>query len=220
MRLRVSRPSAFPALLLTSVLQSSACSPAPPAGAAGCAAGFLGSDASPPEFQIIALQAGDIISTVDDGGTVEMLLPPQGGRVIFVGVRATNIDGCGLQLTAALRDESNGEVRPDSRTIDLLVEDGGWGASGTGAVSTAISNFSNIPVCPNEWSATNIYGNRYGLEVTVQDREGRELTHKIVVTPECGQPANLAECLCICKAGYVLGQSCDDAGSDDAGDGA
>ena len=29
------------------------------------------------------------------------------------------------------------------------------------------------------------------------------------MTPECGQPENLAECLCICKGGYVLGESCD-----------
>jgi len=192
----------------------SACSHAPPAGASGCTVGFLGDPAGSPRLEIIALKAGDIIAPIDDGGTVEMILPPQGGRVLFVGVRATNVDGCGLQLTGALREESHdaGQVRFDSRTVDLIPDDGGWGASGTGTVSTAISNFSNIPVCPNEWSATDIYGSSYGLEVTIVDHENRQLTRKIQVTPECGQPANLAECLCICKAGYVLGQSCADAG--------
>jgi len=211
---------ALPALLL-----AAACSPGS-TGTAKCTVGFLGDDASPPELDILVLQAGDKLATVDDGGTVPMILPPQGGRVIFVGVRATNVDGCGLQLTGALREESGQgdggrQVRFDSRTVDLIATDGGWGASGTGAVSSAISNFANIPVCPNEWSATDIYDNPYGLEVTIVDREKRQLTKKIVVTPECGEPANVGECRCICRAGYVLGQLCEGSeAGDDAGDGA
>lgn len=191
-----------------SLLLAAACSHCP----ATC---FLGDDASPPELSILVLKAGDTIATLDDGGTVPMILPPQGGRVIFVGVQATNIDGCGLQVTGALRDETTDQVRFDSRTVNLVPTDAGWGASAAGAVSTAISNFANIPVCPNEWSTTNIYGNSYGLEVTIQDREGRQVTRKIRVTPECGEPAHVAECMCICKAGYVLGQACD---TSDAGD--
>jgi hypothetical protein len=203
---------------LAALLGTAACSPEPPPGA-DCTVGFLGDDASPPELQIIALQAGDSIVDVDDGGTVDMLLPPQGGRVLFVGVRATNVDGCGLELTGALRDEHTQQVRFDTRTIDLVLDDGGWGASGTGTVSTDISNFSNIPVCPNQWSTTDVYGNSYGLEVTILDRESRTLTKQIRVTPRCGQPANLAECLCICKAGYSLGEACVDAGGMDDGEG-
>jgi hypothetical protein len=81
-------------------------------------------------------------------------------------------------------------------------------------VSAAISNFANIPVCPNEWASTNVYGNAYGLEVTIQDRGGRQLTKKIKVTPQCGEPTNLDECLCECAAGYILGQPCGDGGVD------
>lgn len=208
----VSGRYALPALLL-----AAACSPGSPASTPKCTAGFLGDESSPPQLDILVLQAGDSIATVDDGGAVPMILPPQGGRVIFVGVQATNIDGCGLQLTGALRNETSQQVRFDSRTVDLIATDGGWGASGIGAVSTAISNFANVPVCPNEWSTTNVFGNSYGLEVTILDREKRQLTKKIRVTPECGEPANVVECMCICKAGYVLGEAC---GADDAGDGA
>ena len=130
---------------------------------------------------------------LSDGDSVPLILPPQGGRVIFVGVRATNVDGCGLQLTGALRDLATQQVRVDSRTVNLIDTGDGYGVSGTPstAVSTAISDFSNIPVCPNEWSSTNVYGTAYGLEVTIKDREGRTLTKKIQVTPECGQPDNL-----------------------------
>jgi hypothetical protein len=178
--------------------------------------GFLGSDAAAPDFDMQVLLADETVAALNDGDTVPMILPPQGGRVIFVGVRATNVDGCGLQLTGALRDLSTQQVRVDSRTVNLIDTGDGYGVSGTPstAASAAVSDFSNIPVCPNEWSSTNIYGTVYGVEVTIQDREGRTLTKKIQVTPECGQPENLEECLCICKGGYILGESCMDGGDE------
>ena len=178
--------------------------------------GFLGDEAGAPDFDMQVLEADQTVAVLNDGDSVPMILPPQGGRVLFVGVRATNVDGCGLQLTGALRDLTTNQVRVDSRTVNLIDTGDGYGVSGTPntAASTAIASFSNIPVCPNEWSPTNIYGTSYGVEVTIQDREGRTLTKKIKVTPECGEPANVEQCLCICKGGYVLGESCMDGGSE------
>jgi hypothetical protein len=187
-------------------------------GGEPCATGFLGSDAAAPDFEFQVFQADGTVTALVDGGTVPMIAPPQGGRVLFIGVRATNVDGCGLQLTGALRDLASLRVTLDSRTINLVPTGDGWGVSGMVGMgmSADISNFSNVPVCPNEWSATNIYGTVYGLEVNIQDREGRQLTKKIQVTPQCGEPdpTALATCLCICKGGYILGQACDDAGTD------
>jgi hypothetical protein len=198
-----------------------ACRPgneAPPGDDGGppCPVGFLGDEAGAPDFDFQVLEADDTVAPLVDGASVPMILPPQGGRVIFVGVRATNVDGCELQLTGALRDLTTQQVRVDSRTVNLIDTGDGYGVSGTAsmAIAAAIANFSNIPLCPNEWASTNLYGNVFGLEVTIQDREGRQLTKKIQVTPECGQPANLSQCLCICAAGYVLGQPCTDAGSE------
>ena len=197
-----------------------ACPPSvsPGAGDASepCAAGFLGSDAAAPEFDIQVVEADESVAPLTNGDAVPMIFPPQGGRVIFVGVHATNVDGCALQLTGALRDLTTQEVRVDSRTVDLIPTGDGYGVSGVpgDAGAANIADFSNIPVCPNEWSPTNIYGTVYGLEVTIQDREGRTLTNKIQVTPQCGQPENLEECLCICKGGYILGESCADGGDE------
>jgi hypothetical protein len=197
-----------------------ACSPSSgPSGDDGgepCPVGFLGDEAGAPDFDFQMLQADDTVVPLVDGDSVPMLLPPQGGRVIFVGVRATNVDGCRLQLTGALRDLSTQQVRVDSRTVNLIDTGDGYGVSGAGttAVAAAIANFSNVPLCPNEWASTNLYGNVFGLEVTLQDREGRQVTKKIHVTPECGEPANLSDCLWICQAGYVLGAPCMDGGSE------
>jgi hypothetical protein len=186
--------------------------PDSPGEAATCpSVGFLGDEAGAPDFDMQILEADQSVAALVDGDTVPMILPPQGGRVIFVGVRATNVDGCGLQLTGAVRDLTTQQVRVDSRTINLIDTHDGYGVSGmqSTSVSSAIPNFSNVALCPNEWSPTNIYGTVYGLEVTIQDRGGRQLTKKIHVTPACGQPENLSDCLCLCKGGYVLGESCD-----------
>ncbi len=181
---------------------------APASVAEPCTTGFLGSTSSPPELEVIVVQADDSVATLADGGQVPLMLPPQGGRVIYVGARATNVDGCGLQLTAALRDLTTRQVRPDNRTINLVPSGAGWGASGVGTVSTAISSFSNIPACPNQWSTTDVYGHEYGLEVTITDRGGRTASASLRATPYCSEPSSAAECMCICSAGYVLGQSC------------
>jgi hypothetical protein len=145
-----------------------------------------------------------------------MLTPPQGGRVIFIGVHATNVDGCGLQITGALRDLATNQVRPDGRTINLTPTGDGWGGSAVfgSTVGADISSFANIPVCPNEWSSTNIYGTPYGLEVSITDRGGRMASQQIQVIPQCGEPATLPECMCICMGGYVLGQACGAGGTD------
>jgi hypothetical protein len=132
------------------------------------------------------------------------MLPPQGGRVMFIGVRATNIGPCGVELTGTLRDLSSGQVRIDSRKTHLAPTGDGWGTS----VDTDISTFAMIPTCPNQWASTDVYGNTFELELSVLDKDGRTATKKLNVVPTCGEPADLAECQCQCKKGYTLGQAC------------
>jgi len=190
---------------------SSGCSTSSaPADPVPCSAGFLGDASSPIDFDILAVSPGYTTVSQMDGGTISLMQPLQGGRVLFVGARVTNVDACGLTLTGALRDETTQQVRFDTRTINLIPTGDGWGATGVldASVAGLISNFSNVPVCPNEWSTTDVDGHSYGLEVTVEDRNGRMLLKKMRVTPVCGEPANAADCVCICRAGYVLGSNC------------
>src|SRR5262249_28407664 len=144
---------------------------------------------------------------ISDGDTVAMILPPQGGRVIFAGVRVTNVDPCAVTLSGALRDLSTMQIRLDARSINLTPIPGmaGFGESDDEDIST----FSNIPVCPNQWSKTDVYGTTYELSVSVTDRDKRTATTTAKVIPSCAEPDNQTECLCICKGGYMLGQQCD-----------
>ena len=64
------------------------------------------------DFEFVGVDNDYDAVPLADGGPLAILQPPQGGRVVFVGVRATNVDGCGLQLTGALRDETSRQVRP------------------------------------------------------------------------------------------------------------
>src|SRR5262249_28853507 len=147
---------------------------------------------------------------------------PQGGRVGFVGVRAINIDGCALQIIGALRDPTTKQVRLDGRTVNLRKEPDGWGTTGRGSStniedSDEIGDDSNIPLCPNQWAEQDVFDVPFELEVVVTDRRKKTVSTKMMVTPRCSEPGTKeTACRCLCKKGYVLGNSCGEDASADA----
>ena len=186
-----------------------------------CPAGFLGDPSKEPEIELRALTADGTDVPLVDGDNLAVIFPPQGGRVAFVGVRANNIDACGVQVTGALRDIATAQIRIDGRTLNLDREPDGWGTSGHGTAtkfedSALIGNYSNIPLCPNQWAAVDVFDQTFELEVLVQDRRKKKVSKKIKVTPRCAEPgAKEIACRCLCKKNYVLGESCgEDAGTD------
>ena len=198
----------------------------PPLPESKCAAGFIGDPAKEPVLELRALRANGTDVALNEGDDLAVAFPPQGGRVAFVGVRAMNIDGCGLQITGALRDPISKEIRLDGRTVNLRREADGWGTTGQGAAadlasSQAIGDYSNIPLCPNQWASQDVDDNVFELEVSVQDARKKAAAVTIHVTPRCAEPGEKEiSCRCLCKQGYVLGESCgDDAGVPDGGTG-
>ena len=207
------RPSAVIAALLLAACSSES----PPATVETCETGILGDPSQPIRMEIRTLTAQGVDAPLADGRDLALIFPPQGGRVSFVGVRATNLDGCAVQLTAALRDRSTGQLQLDGRTQNLQRDPDGWGTSGRGTTTnledaTALGNYSNIPICPNQWASTDIFDHELELIVKVQDRNKRSATQTIVVTPRCAEPgAKKSACRCICKLGYKLGEDCGEA---------
>lgn len=171
----------------------------------GCTLPFIGDSTKETELEIIVLKADYTSTPVAEGDSVALIFPPQGGRVIFAGVRARNIDPCSIQLAGALRDLDTAQLRVDARTINLEATSDGWGSSS----DADIASFANVPICPNQWSKTNIHGTKYELEVSITDRAKHKVTKKVSVIPACAEPENAAECNCICKGGYILGEMCD-----------
>ncbi|AKU96629.1 hypothetical protein AKJ09_03293 [Labilithrix luteola] len=188
-----------------------------------CAAGYLGDPSKPPIIELRALKADGTDVPLHDGDDLAVIFPPQGGRVAFVGVRATNLDGCGVQITGALRDPNSKQVRVDGRTVNLRREDDGWGTTGRGVStniedSQAIGDYSNVPLCPNQWASQDVFDHPFEVEVVVQDRSKKKVSAKMTITPRCAEPGpKETACRCLCKEGYVLGEACgEDAGAPDA----
>ena len=183
-----------------------------------CPTGYLGDPAAPARLELRALRADGSDVPLADKDDLAVIFPPQGGRVAFVGVRLLNMDGCGVQIIGALRDPISKQVRLDGRTVNLRREPDGWGATGKGVTtdlesSDDIGNYSNVPLCPNQWAEQDVFDSPFELEVQVQDRRGKTVNAKIGVVPRCAEPgAKLASCRCLCKKGYVLGERCAEDG--------
>lgn len=174
-------------------------------GGFGCKLPFVGDPAQPIGLSLVTRGPELVSKDLADGGMAPMILPPQGGRVVLVGVRATNIDPCGVELAGSIRDTATKQVRVDQRTTNLAPS-----ADGTLAESVPedISTYANIPTCPNQWASTDIQGNAFEVTVSVTDRQGRSASQTLNAVPFCAEPENEAECLCKCQQGYMLGQAC------------
>jgi len=187
-----------------------------------CPTGYLGDPKLDPVIELRALKADGTDVPIVDGDDLAVMFPPQGGRVAFVGIRATNVDGCGMQITGVLRDPISKQIRLDGRTVNLRRDQPeGWGTTGHGTTtnvsdSAEIGDYSNIPLCPNQWAEQDVFNVPFELEVIIVDRLKKTTSKKINVVPRCAEGGErLAACLCLCKKGYVLGETCgEDAGID------
>ncbi len=182
-------------------------------GAPACTLPFLGDPMKEPELEVFYQGADLADHACMPGGPIDIIEPPQGGRVLFVGVRATNVDPCAVTLTGAMRDLSTNLVRFDTRNLNLLDEGNGYGRSTPGD----IASYANIPVCHNTWTDLDIFDQTFGLEVTLKDRNGKQATTTLQVVPRCAEPDKLDQCLCICDGDYTLGDACGGGGGGSGG---
>lgn len=171
----------------------------------GCTIPFQGNAELDPVIEVFVNGPGGVDTPVGPGGELPLMFPPQGGRVAFVGVRATNVDPCGVVLTGALRDKRTNQTRFEARTVNLRPTGDGHAASTAGDIST----YANLPLCPNQWSDTDLFASTYTLEVEMKDRRGKRATASFDVMPKCAEEDRLVECLCLCDADYVLGMPCE-----------
>src|SRR5687767_14346260 len=72
-----------------------------------CVVGDLSAE---PEVELVYRTVGGTMEALGDGTAVPLQTPPQGGKVIYVGVRVKNVDLCGASLQAAVRDPCTNRV--------------------------------------------------------------------------------------------------------------
>lgn len=170
---------------------------------------FIGDSVAEAEIVLVYRTVDGAVAELQDNGEVPLILPPQGGKVTLIGVKAKNVT-CRLLLNANLSNSlcGGGIIGLEGRPVDLELQDDGFGHP---AAPETLQNYVNIPVCPAFGSTRDGNDQPYALQLRATEvrREGEEVarTHvfNATVTPVCAEPDVLDECLCTCDADYILG---------------
>jgi hypothetical protein len=164
-----------------------------------------GSVALPMEIEPLHVLASGDLDPIVDGDHLRLEPPFQGGRVIYIAVRAHNItDGCNVSITGALRDPLNDRVLGlEMRTTAMVTGADGWATP----VSPYINSFANVPLCPNAAADRDLDGNTWQIELRLQEPSGRSATVTRTIALDC-TTGGFMDCACECDSDYVLGGPC------------
>lgn len=169
---------------------------------------IIGDENGEAEIVLIYRTVDGEVADLVDNGEVPLILPPQGGKVTLVGVRAKNVT-CRLLLNGNLSNSLCGGniIGLEGRPVDLEEREDGFGYP---AAPDTLQNYVNIPVCPTFSSTRDGDGQPYALQVRATEvrRLGEETarTHVMnaTVTPVCAEPEIFDDCTCECDADLVL----------------
>jgi hypothetical protein len=158
----------------------------------------LGDAEAVAELSIVHLDREFVVNDTTELAEVPLQLAPQGGWAVLIGVRATNLDGCQLNLTTSLQDSIDSQIlKIDSRPIRLEDTGDGWGVS-------ALSGTSALQACPAPTATRNLYDEPYVVSVMVEDLDGKRATSSVTIIPTC--PEDSAMCRCECDREHVVGE--------------
>ncbi|HZS38463.1 MAG TPA: hypothetical protein VFF06_16625 [Polyangia bacterium] len=175
---------------------------------AGCSAappGMMGDPitVTPAIYDSTTMQLTD----VQPNGPIDLVKPPQGGFVLFVGARVHNLHDANVEIRGRLLDPTSGAI---------VAEDGRIGAMQRDSADATLwlpdlrsyQNVSNIAVCPTTGSVSRDR-EPFTLEVLITEQaSGRVGTAMIPAVPTCRQPAanDLQFCQCECSGNWFLGK--------------
>ena len=168
---------------------------------------FLGDRSRAPELRLLMrTPAGDAVE-ITESSSVALIQPPQGGKVIFVGPKVRNIDGCPVDITTTLKDPCSGTIVALEKRPVVLTEADGWLIPER---PQEISNYSKLGACPKAGISNNIVGEWYVLKLRLEDKSGLIAEASARVMPICSEPSLKDRCLCECdQQFYPLGGLCD-----------
>jgi hypothetical protein len=182
----------FPVLLLAGVLAGCGGKPAP---------------ANPIEVVATSYDPIAMMQTpLVDGAPLDLVRPPQGGFVVFVGAIARNLGDTTVALHGALRDPSGVTIAEDSRTVSMQPS----AEDPTALVPDlrSFTNVANVAVCPSS-TTSDRFDMPFQIAVDVTEVSTRRTGSAVVnVVPSCRQadPMQLTLCKCECAANYSLGK--------------
>jgi hypothetical protein len=170
---------------------------------------IIGDENGEAELVLVYRTVDGEVADLVDNGEVPLILPPQGGKVTLIGVRAKNVT-CRLLLNGSVSNSLCGGniIGLEGRPIDLEVRDDGFGYP---AAPDTLDNYVNIALCPNASSTRDSDGQPYALQVRATEvrRLGEDVarTHVMTatITPVCAEPDIFDTCRCTCDADFING---------------
>lgn len=181
---------------------------------------FYGDEAAAPEGTLVFLDEHSTLQDLQQGQAVPLILPPQGGKVVFIGARLKNMDMCSLQANGGVFDDCQAQPRiigREGRGIQMVENDATGFAEPKDPAT--LNNYVNIPLCGNFTSSRDIDGEPYRVEIRFSDRARRSLVLTADITPYCpGAPGGdgvFEQCECECDADYAFERRCEEVTVDD-----
>lgn len=166
----------------------------------------IGDRSLPLEVAPVTARATAEVVALADGDVVELVRPIQGGKVIYVGFKARNVDGCNLHLTAALRDPAtNLIIALEQRPVRMEPGSDGWGEP-----LSPFYSLANVAACPSATPSVDVDQGTWRLEMRLEEtiEGGRTAEAALDVLPRCREPGAITECECECDVDYALGMGC------------
>jgi hypothetical protein len=153
---------------------------------------LVGDLSQPLQLLPISLDAAGTLHALQDGDTVLLQKPPQGGYVIYAGAAARNLEACAAVITAQLVDVASGApiTGLDQRNVNFTVASAGYFWPSNGFTQTP-----NIPSCPDALHQ-GVVGRSAILRADVTDASQRTARVEVRVKPVCA--ADDSRCPCIC----------------------
>lgn len=167
----------------------------------------IGDVAADPQLELIYRAADGTMAPLLDGAALPLITPPQGGKIVLVGLRVRDAELCGATVQAALRDPcSNRVLGIERRPVAWRFTDDGWAEP---AQPQELSDFVNLALCPSAAAGDDLDGHPYQLELRFYETPDGGFIERIVeVTLRCDADLDPDGCKCECDADYQLGGAC------------
>jgi hypothetical protein len=159
-----------------------------------------------PEIEITYRSRDGMMVTCAPDAPVPLTLPPQGGFVLLVGLRAKRVELPDVMITASIRDPIDNQLLSvEQRPVQLVLGADGWAAPDQPA---DLFNWANLPACPLSSATRDLFDQPYLLRLAIEDAAGATAEAKLTIVPACEAGVAGDLCRCQCKHGYVLGDPC------------
>ena len=175
--------------------------PGQPAPARPCTQHLWGDGAQPMQLQLVGVGPNGGPVELRDGDPLALLVPPQGGSVLYAGARAANLMACNVNMSAFLREADGGSALTnlDARSSNLEEQHGSFLGPRSDHLT---SDLPNIPACPDALGK-GVAGKNAILDLTLTDAAGKVGKAQLRVVPTC--PPGDARCACLCGPNYRSG---------------